>query len=414
MNSRQRIREVLNGKLPDRIPIDLGAAPCTGIATIAYNNLRKKLGMTKGLARMYDFRQQMAYPEEEVLQFFHIDTIDAGQGFLKSDENWKEWTLNDGSKCLILDYLNIETDKDSNVLLKDENGFDLGKKPKNSLYVDQSYWVYRGMEKIPETFDEKDLRKNMWTIPGPPWHLNIYDDHDFEIFISGIRDLYNNMDYSIMLSVGCNLFEMGQWLRGMDIFLMDMCLDHRGVNRLFEHLVARYLKLLERVISGVGKYVDVLMVADDLGMQNGPFISPEVFKKTLIPHYKIMYQYIHENSDCKIFLHSCGSMFELIPDLIDIGLDILNPVQTTTRNMEPEKLKKEFGKDLVFWGGGSNTRDILPTGTLKEIREDVKRRIDILGKDGGFVFNPIHNIMANVPPENAIAMLEAAYEYGKY
>lgn len=117
---------------------------------------------------MYDFRQQMAYPEEEVLQFFHIDTIDAGQDFLKFDEDWKEWTLNDGSKCLILDYLNIETDKDSNVLLKDENGFGLGKKPKNSLYVDQSYWVYRNLEKIPESFNEKYLRKNMWTILGPP------------------------------------------------------------------------------------------------------------------------------------------------------------------------------------------------------------------------------------------------------
>lgn len=184
-----------------------------------------------------------------------------------------------------------------------------------------------------------------------------------------------------MLSVGCNLFEMGQCLRGLEIFLMDMYLDHKGVNRLFENLIAGYLKLLERVIGRVGKYVDVLMVAEDSGMQNGPLVSLEAFKKTLILHYRVMYEFIHKNSDCKIFLHSRGFMFELTPDLIDIGLDILNPVQTTTKNMEPEKLKKEFGKDLVFWGGDSNTRDILPSGTLKEISEDVKRRIDILGTD---------------------------------
>jgi uroporphyrinogen decarboxylase len=171
---------------------------------------------------------------------------------------------------------------------------------------------------------------------------------------------------------------------------------------------------LEKIISGVGKYIDFLQFGDDLGGQNGAFMSPGIYREVFKPRHKKMWDFVHENSECKVFLHSCGSIYELLPDLIDAGLDIINPVQTTTRNMEPEKLKREFGKDLVFWGGCCNTRDILAKGTPEEVRNDVKERISILGENGGLVFNQIHNILADVPPENIIAMLEAAYEYGKY
>jgi uroporphyrinogen decarboxylase len=217
-----------------------------------------------------------------------------------------------------------------------------------------------------------------------------------------------------MYPVGCNLLETGNWLRGMENFLVDIYTDLRGVERLFDYLTEGYLEFLRLVIEAVGNYVDILMVADDLGSQNNSLISPEIFRKVLIPRYRKMYDYIHGHCDCKIFLHSCGSIANLLPDLIDIGLDIINPVQTTAASMEPETLKREFGRDLVFWGGGSNTRDILPHKSPQEVREDVKWRIEILGRDGGFVFNPIHNIMADVPPENVIAMYDAAYEFGKY
>jgi len=414
MTSRERIRMAINHKEADRVPIDFGAMRSTGIATIAYNKLREKMGIKKGLARMYDFVQQLAYPEKEIREAFHVDAIDVGQAFLKSDDYWREWVLNDESRCLVPKYLNIEIDKESTVLLKDKQGLILGKKPKSSLYVDQTYWIWKDIPRIPDKFTEEDVTKHMWAVPTPPWHLDIFDDKDFELFVRNIRELYETTNYAIMLSVGCNLFEAGTFLRRMDNFLCDIYLDKKGTERLLDFLVQKNLRLLNRVLEGVGKYVDILQFGDDLGSQCGPFMSPDIFKKIFKPRYKKMWEFVHDKSDCKVFFHSCGSIYEFIPDLIDAGLDILNPVQTTAANMEPERLKKEFGKYITFWGGGCDTQYILSTATPEKVKEDVKKRIDILAKDGGFVFNQIHNVLANVPPENVIAMFEAAYEYGRY
>lgn len=415
MNSRERVRLAINHKEADRVPIDLGGMRSTGISTIAYNRLRKKLIIKKGIAKMYDFIQQLAFPEKEIRDMFHIDSIDAAQAFLKNDDDWKQWTLNNGTKCLIPKYLDIEIEKDLTVYLKDKNGFVLGKKPKTSLYVDQVYWVYKNLPKIPETIKDEDLNKEMWSIPDPEWSLNIFDDEQYEIFIRNIKELYENTDYAILLMVGCNLFEKGTFLRGFENFLCDIYVDRKGVERLHNKLMEKYLKLLDRVIKGVGEYVDILVFGgDDLGSNRAGWMSPDIFKDLFKPKYKKMWDFVHDNSDCKVFLHSCGSIYEYIPHLIDVGVDILNPVQTSARNMEPEKLKKEFGKDLTFWGGGCDTGDILPNKTPKEIKEHVKKRIDIFSKNGGFIFNQIHNILADVPPENVIAMLEAAYEFGFY
>ena len=383
MTSRERIKMAIEHKEPDRVPIDFGAMRSTGIATITYNKLRKKLGVNRGLARMYDFVQQLAYPEKEIRDLFHVDAIDAGQAFLKSEDDWREWTLNDGSKCLIPKYLNIEIDENSTVLLKNRDGLVLGKKPKSSLYVDQTFWIYGDLDAIPEKIDEKDVVKHMWAIPTPPWHLDIFDDNDYKLFIDTIKQLYETTDCAVMLAVGCNLFETGTFLRGMENFLCDIYVDKKGVKRLLDVLVGRNLRLLERVVEGVGEWVDILQFGDDLGSQTGPFMSPEVFREIFKPRYKKMWNYVHQNSSCKVFLHSCGSIYELIPDLIDAGVDILNPVQTQTANMEPERLKKEFGKYVTFWGGGCDTQQILATASPEKVKEDVKRRIEIFARDGG-------------------------------
>ncbi len=414
MNSRERVRLAINHKEADRIPIDLGSMRSSGIATITYSKLREKLDLKTGLPRMYDFVQQLAYPEEKVLNMFNIDVIDAGQSFLVSNNDWKEWNLNDKFKCLIPKFLNIEIDSSNNVLLKNNDGLILGKKSTSSLYVDQVFWVYQNYESIPQSFKDEDLDKHMWSIPSPPWHLDIFNDDEFKIFKDSIKKLYENTSYSILLSLGCNLFETGNFLRAMDNFLCDIYLDKKGTERLLDKLVERNLKKIDRVIEGVGQYVDILMFGDDLGGQDRPFMSPDVYKEIFKLRHKKMWDLVHEKSNCKVFLHSCGSIYELIPHLIDAGLDILNPVQTSAKNMEPERLKKEFGKDLTFWGGGCDTRDILPNKTPKEIKEHVKERIDIFSKNGGFVFNQVHNILADVAPENVIAMLEAAYEFGFY
>ncbi len=415
MTSRERVRLAINHKEADRVPIDFGGMRSTGIATIAYDRLKKKLGINKGQAKMYDFIQQLAFPEKEIRDMFHIDTIDAAQAFLKNDNDWRQWTLNNGTKCLIPKYLDIEMGEDLNVYLKDKNGLVLGKKPKTSLYVNQAYWVYKNLPKIPETIKDEDLNKEIWSIPDPEWSLNIFDDEQYEIFIGDIKELYENTDYAILLMVGCSLFEKGTFLRGFENFLYDIYTDKKGVERLHAKLLEKYLLLLDKVIKGVSEYVDILVFGgDDLGSNQAGLMSPDKFKDIFKPKYKKMFDFVHDKSDCKVFFHSCGSIYEYIPHLIDAGVDILNPVQTTAANMEPEKLKKEFGKYITFWGGGCNTRDILPNKSPKEVKEDVKKRIDVFCSGGGYIFNQIHNILADVPPENVVAMFEAAYEFSSY
>jgi len=415
MDSRERVRLAVNHETPDRVPIDLGSMRSSGISAIAYNNLREKLNLDKKeLPKMYDFIQQLAYPDKEVMELFHIDTIDAGQAFLQNKDEWREWELNDGSKCLIPKSLNIEIGKEGTVYVLSKDGIRLGKKPMSSLYVDQCYWVYGDKESIPDDLKDKDLDNHIWATPSPPWHLDIFNDLQFKEFVNGIKALYESTSFSIVLSVGCNMFETGTFLRGMENFMMDMYTEKSRTKKLLDRLVERNMGKLERIIDGVGKYIDFLQFGDDLGGQDGPFMSPEIYREVFKPRHKKMWDFVHEKSSCKVFLHSCGSIYKLLPDLIDAGLDVLNPVQTTSRDMDPQKLKKEFGKNLVFWGGCCNTRDVLAIQDHQRITKDVKERIKILGEGGGLVFNQIHNILADVPPENVIAMFNAAYDHGKY
>ena len=414
MNSRQRIKKVLEHKVPDRVPIDFGASRATGIVGTAYNNLRKQLGINNGLAHMDDFIENLVGPEKEILDLFNVDIIDAAQGFLKSEDDYRKWKLDDGSEILIPKFYNIEEDSNGNVNLKNSDGLVLAKKPKSSPHLEQVYWVYKDLPGIPDEFKNEDLSKYFWALPRPPWHLDIFNEDEYELFIKGIRELYENTDYSIMATVGFSMFETGCFLRGMENFLCDIYMDKSGVERLLDKLLENNLKKLEKIINGVGKYIDMIRFVDDMGSQDRPFIPPDKYRDIFKPRHKKMWDYVHNNSDCKVRLHSCGSIYELLPDIIDAGIDVIDPVQNTARDMEPEKLKKEFGKDVIFCGGCCNTRDVLGRGSPKDVREDVRNRIDILGEGGGLIFSQIHNIQAEVPPENIIAMFEAAMEYGKY
>lgn len=412
MNPRERIKLAVNHKEPDRVPIDLGGTRVTGIASIPYVELRKNININTNLSKMYDFIQQLIYPEEKFREIFHIDTIDAGQAFLLSEGDWKKWTLDNGETVLIPKFLNLDIDSDKTVYMKDDDGLILGNKPISSNYVGQSFWVYKDLPALPKEFIDNDMNKLLWG-RAQPWHLNIFNDEHYEMFINLIKKLYEETDYAIILGVGCATLEYGTFLRGFDNFMCDIYLDKNGVLRFLEKVLEKNFKKLERVLKGVGKYIDILTFSDDLGAQDRLFISIEKYRKLFKPVHKKMWDFVHQSSDCKIFLHSCGAIYEVIPDLIDAGLDILNPVQTSAKGMNAEKLKKEFGKDLTFWGGGIDT-DILTFGTPKEVKEDVKKRIKVFSENGGYVFNQVHNIQANVPPQNIIAMFETVYNYGSY
>ncbi|MFA7019799.1 MAG: uroporphyrinogen decarboxylase family protein, partial [Sphaerochaetaceae bacterium] len=223
--------------------------------------------------------------------------------------------------------------------------------------------------------------------------------------------LQEETDYATMFAIGGNFFENGQYLYRTDEFLMNMLIEQENVEKLLDTLLEIHLETVDRVLRGIGDLVDVLMFGDDLGTQNTTMISRDLYKKLIFPRQKKLFQYVHDHSNAKVFLHSCGAISDLIPDLIEAGVDILNPVQIGAAGMEAKRLKREFGKDIVFWGGGVDTQHVLATGTVNEVSESVKRNCEVFMKDGGFVFNQVHNIVDGVPPENIVAMYEAVNSF---
>jgi len=214
-----------------------------------------------------------------------------------------------------------------------------------------------------------------------------------------------------MIVVGCNLFEWGTFLRRIDNFLMDLIIQPREVERLLDALMEIHMGTLEKVCQAVGDVADIIRFGDDLGMDSGPFMSPEIYRKLFKPRHKQLCEYARKHSRMHTFLHSCGSIYALLLDLIEAGFEIINPVQTSARDMEPERLKREFGKEITFWGGGCDTRAVLNRATPEEVRKHVLRRLEIFAPGGGFVFNTVHNILPEVPPENIVAMFEAVREF---
>lgn len=251
----------------------------------------------------------------------------------------------------------------------------------------------------------KALRKISWVV-----HSHASNINTSELRENLIR-LKDSTGKALVMSGGVKLLELGFFIRRMDNFLTDLMMDEPKLSEMLDILVDMHLAGLEKKCSNLGDLVDVVRFGDDLGMTSGPLIDIETFRKHFKPRYKILCDYVKQNSNMKIFMHSCGSVKQFIPDFIDVGIDILNPVQTNCHDMDPAQLKKEFGKDIVFWGGGVDTASILNMATPDEVRKDVLKRCEIFSKDGGFVFAPIHNILSEVPPENIVAAYNAVKEF---
>ena len=218
-------------------------------------------------------------------------------------------------------------------------------------------------------------------------------------------------DKALLIGVGCNLFEWGTFLRRIDNFMMDLYMDPVNVHRLLDKLLEIHMVFLSKVCEAVGDIVEIIKFGDDLGTNSGPFMPIEIYNEFFRPGHKILCDYVKANSSAHSMLHCCGGIFELIPGLIDAGFEILNPVQINAFNMEPERLKKEFGREITFWGGWCNTQSILNRATPQQVKDHVKHNIGIFSEGGGYVFNSIHNIMPDVPPENIMAMFEAVEEF---
>jgi uroporphyrinogen decarboxylase len=386
----------------------------TGLSAISFNKVKKELGL-KFPCLLYDFQQQLAYTGDEFRERFHIDSMDIGEAFIGDiSTGWKPWTLPDGTGCYIPKYMDVRMDGED-IYLYDSAGIKLAKQPKGSLYCDQIYFPYKDLEEIPQHLDPDVYSHTMWDVPCLPFHFDfVASEENYENFVSTIRNFRKKTDKALMISIGHSFLEFGGYIRGPENFLCDIYNDPEGTERLMNALEERYMSRLVKILEAVSDDIDIVQFGDDLGTQNGPWMNPDVIRKVFVPHYKKLWDYVHAKSKCKIFMHCCGSIAPLLKYLIDAGLDIINPVQTSAVNMDPVMLKREFGKDLVFWGGGCEVQGVLTTGTPQQVKDQVKRRIEIFGKGGGFVFNQVHNVLANVPVENIIALYDAAYEYGGY
>lgn len=411
MNSRERVLASLGHREPGKVPVDLGSNPSSGISAIAYSNLLMHLGKEKLPVYIYDVVQQLAQPGDEIIDLFNLDVLDIGRSFNTETEDWKPTTLANGDKAFYPSWFNPINDDTGSWTAFHNSGLPIARMPYGATFFDQTHFPW--VDGYPDDFSCLDdaMSKVLWSaFVHSPWD-NAGMDNFWKELEKRTLELRQETDKALMIVAGCNLFEWGTFIRRMDNFLMDLYMEPASVEMLLDALLERHLDFLSKVCDAVGDSADIIRFGDDLGAMNGPLMDPELYRKIFKPRHKILCDYVKQNSNMKIFLHSCGSIYRLIPDLIEAGFDILNPVQTQCTDMEPLRLKKEFGKDICFWGGGIETVGTLNKAKPEEIRREVLGRLEIFSRDGGYVFNPVHNILPDVPPENIVAMFDAVNEF---
>ncbi len=404
MTPRQRILAALNHEQPDRVPIDFGGHRSSGIAAIAYRKLRKALGLPERVIRVYDPVQQLAIIDEDVLERFRVDAIELGRGFALEDKDWADWVLPDGSPCQMPVWALPEREPGEWVIRSKGSGRMLAKMPDGALYFEQCYWPFLDgddFDRLPEA-----LAENMWcAVQSPPGPLVSGPDGP-RLLAAGAKALRARTDRAILGLFGGNLLEVGQFLYRNDNFLMLLAADPARAGEFLDRLVEIHLANLERFLTSVGRYIDIIVFGDDLGMQNGPQMSRAMYRELFMPRHARLWKRAKELADVKVMLHTCGGIRPLLPDLIEAGLDAVNPVQITCAGMDAAALKADFGGKITFWGGGCDTRFVLAKAAPKDIQQHVRRQVEILNRDGGFVFQQVHNVLADVPPENVIAMFD--------
>jgi len=410
MTGRERVRAAIAHQESDKVPVDMGATPSSGISAIAYSNLLEHTGL-KGTTDIYDVVQQLAQPGEPFLDRFGIDVVDIGRAFDTEDKDWYGITMVNGKKARYPAWFKPEDQGDGSWLARHNDGTPVARMPEGSAFYDQTCFPY--LDDYPADYSDLGaaMDKVLWSnLVHSPWkhagESGFWDD-----LRKRTLALRKSTDRALMVVVGCNLFEWGTFLRRIDNFLMDLLTEPEQVEKLLDALMEKHLATLEKVCASVGDIVDIVRFGDDLGTDTGLFMPPDVYRSLFKPRHTQLCDYVKKHSKMATFLHTCGAIKPLIPDLIEAGYDILNPVQTSARDMDPVGLKKDFGKDVTFWGGGADTRIVLNNGTPESVRKHVIERLEIFSPGGGFVFNPVHNLLPDVPPQNIVAMFDAVADF---
>jgi uroporphyrinogen decarboxylase len=383
MNSRQRLLTALAHQEPDRVPLDLGATQVTGIHRVAYQGVRWAYGLPTLEPVICDHIQGLALPDEDLITKLGVDVRGL---FPLNSHNWGVTEQLEGEYWVY----------------HDEWGITHRRPYPDGLYY--SIW------QVPLEWADltaADIQNHPWPDFGAPWR------------IAGLREqaeAYRADGYAVLLKDPfAGIFEMAQRIVGMENLLVMMATDQSLAGTLFNKLAELKLDFWEMALPGLADVVDVISQADDYGSQVSQIISPRMFRQQVKPHWQRVFDRLRELApQATLFFHSCGSVRPLIPDFIELGVQILNPVHINAKGMEPSALKRDFGDTLTFWGGGIDTQDALPNGTPQQVKDEVRRSIEALAPGGGYVFNTVHNIQADVPVENMVAMYEALGEVGVY
>ncbi len=402
MNHRERVLTALRHQEADRVPLDLGGTMDSTIMAVAYRKLRERIGLGPGVTQVSDIYQHTALVEEDVRQALGIDAM-----FVPDEPHeWREGALPDGSPAQFPATFLPQLQDDGSQVTFDAVGNVVLKMPKNGHYFDPVYCPLAGAS------DVHDIGKHIAAIESydKPSHL----DKSYEDLARKARALHENTDYLLVGFFGGHVFQASQSLRGWQTFLVDLLVNQKFAEALMDHLAEANMRRFERYAETVGPYVHVVQFEDDLGMQDRPILRPELYRKVVKPYHEKLFRFVKSRCDAYLLLHTDGAVAPFIPDFIEMGVDALNPVQVSAAGMDTRTLKREFGRDITFWGAGCDSQATLPFGTPGEVADEVKRRIDDLAPGGGYVFSPIHNVQTEVPPENVVAMFETAREYGSY
>ena len=414
MTSRERLEAALDHKEPDRIPIDFNGTAVTGMHVNCVIGLREHYGLEKRPVKVHEPYQMLGWIDEDLQKVLGID-VEGVWGFETMfgfrNENWKPWRMDNGQEVLVSEHFKITKDANGDTLIfpkGDTSAPPAGRLPKNGFFFDT---IIR-QEPIDEArLDPADNLEEFGPISTQA--LKYFQEAARAAAVTG-RGVIANFGGTALGDIAlvpAPFLPHPKGIRDVEEWYISTLTRKPYVHAIFEKQTEVALANLEKVRPRVGDRVQAVFICGtDFGTQQSTFCSPATFRELYLPYYRRMNDWVHKHTTWKTFKHSCGAVRPLIPAFIESGFDILNPVQVSARGMEPDELKADFGKDVVFWGGGVDTQKTLAFGKPEEVRAEVLRRVEVLGRDGGFVFNAVHNIQANVPVRNIVAMFEALKE----
>jgi len=416
MNSKDQFLKTINHRQADRIVVDLGSTAVTGIHVKTVSNLRHHFGLQRKPIRVIEPFQMLGEVGWELIDSIGIDVIGAwGKNNMFGFHNhspYKEWKTPWGQRVMVPLGFNVKTDEKSDVLMYPEGDTSIppsAKMPKSGYFFDA---IIRQEPIDDDKLNEDDNLEE----------FGLISDEDLEHWRVEVDKAYFSGKAVIAAFGGTALGDIAlvpgmqlrhpKGIRDVAEWYMSTVSRPDYIKKIYERQVEIAIENLQRIYEVVGNKVNaVFMCGTDFGTQSSTFCSLEQLEDLWLPFYKRMNDWIHDNTQWKTFKHSCGAVEPFLDGFIRAGFDIINPVQINAEGMDPKKLKEKYGRDLVFWGGGVDTQKMLPFGKPEEVREQVLRTCEIFSKDGGFVFNTVHNIQANVPVENVVAMLEAIWEF---